>query len=109
MDVWHATYGSTQWIKLQLPIQSKITKFAIKNRDWWGTDVITQFILEGSNDDTNWDSLTDTCSNPASSNTTTEFTVKNPGFYTYYRWRITGTNTGYAVIDEIWIRQIFGK
>ena len=109
MELWHAQSGTFQWIQLQLPVQTKITRFSIKNRDWSGRDTVERFVLFGSNDGIEWTSVTGELTNSTVSNATTEFEVTEPNYYSYYKWRVSKTYTSYAVIDEIYINEAFHK
>lgn len=108
---WHSAKATTQgthWIMLATSQPVKVGSITIHHRYTALTSEnhnIKDFVFEGSNDGLTWTELiADTCAGvPA---TAEIFTAVSPGYYGYYRLRITTTYSVnayeiYAVIGEL--------
>jgi hypothetical protein len=91
------TYGSVIIIKFPNPI--KILKCIFK----CSANSLSNFayyMVQGSNDNITWDSLTQQVTTP--NNTMDPITLDNPNYYSYYKFYVASKGTGtYVVCNEI--------
>ena len=114
---WHSAQGDipSAWIRVQFASPQIVNSYAIWRR--WGNDHIpTQWVLEASNNGSNW-TILDTRSNTPPPNVSFGQTLQVSPFglypfnnttpYTFYRLRSSATNTNalYTVIGELLFMQ----
>ena len=108
--VWHAAddaTGTRAWligpsfIRLALPSAKRYGKFRMRSSAGIDPPTPTQFVIEGSNDDSLWAPLTGTLAGPVAADTWQDYVipVANRTAYSYYR--ITTPLGGTITISEI--------
>lgn len=99
---WHPTYGTPQWLMLQVESPVKIKSFTIWSRPA-NIEHPTVFTFQGSNDGLNWTDLGSFTWNDSGMGLHKNFTCEvYDSYYTYFRWYFTGvTSSPYAVVNEI--------
>lgn len=81
-------------------IQITLTSYSDINPTYYNA-MPTYFIVQGSDDNTNWTNLEEFATSWTTYSETQTFPFLNNSYYRYYRLYITTTNTTYCVIGEI--------
>ena len=101
-DCWHGDSSAyPHWLKYQFPQKEIVTYYTVACRPYG--DCITDWKLQGSNDDSNWTDL-DTQSSQSFSTTNRKhgYSFSNTTAYTYYRILASaGSQGNYAIIGEL--------
>lgn len=92
---WDTRQSVPQWIQAQLATAVALTRF----RWYVGSYAPNGFLLQGSNDGFNWDTLFQGESTSATG--WKEFIFPNSGKYLYYRWNIDSLHSSRLYIYEI--------
>lgn len=88
---WTTAGVTTGWLKVQLPAPIAANGFSLLNRTY-GTEYFITWLVEGSNNNSTWDTLyTSTSRVP---NVFTKYTLTNTTPYSFYRFNGLTGNTG---------------
>lgn len=103
---WHSSSGLPQWVQLQYPNPVVVNAITIQNppADTYGTMGITTFILQGSNNGSDFENLY-TGNNDPTNSQINWFSINNNTAYLIYRIQVTETgyyhsNLPYCVITS---------
>ena len=102
-DSWTAT-ALPAWIKFDFGVTKIITKYTIASRDWsdYGVRTPKTWTFQGSNNDSDWDTLDTQASETGWGRAETRsYTFNNSTPYRYYKINITATGGGNPSIGEV--------
>lgn len=104
---WNSGAASGEWFEFYNPIPIKVSNLNIRNRFDYNY-AITGYTVYGSNDGSNWTSLTSGTNNITTANATWDIPIpsNNQGFYKYYKI-YASTTTGYATINTLIISAVY--
>jgi hypothetical protein len=96
---WQSGSGSTQWLKLNF-INGTIrpNRVVVARNSYWGWTRTAGAILQGSNDDVNWDSLSPALTTPATGSYQS-FLPTTETAYKYLRFYKTGVSDVFAMAE----------
>lgn len=76
------------WLQIQFPGKRTVTNYFVRNRTGFTNQTPTAFEFQGSNDDSNWDTLDTRTSVTFTDGGENSYTIGTPGAYRYYRLNI---------------------
>lgn len=105
-SLYQPSSGNPQWIRIQLPKKTKVTRYAVVNRLGGYVNSPTVWSLLGSNDGSTWTTLDSRTDTDNTSGKVRMYSITTPSDYLYYQLTITAVaGSGVAIVGEL---QLFG-
>lgn len=94
VSFWSSNGALPQWIQIDVGSSQLASKYMVQNRWDNATNQPTAWTLEGSNNGSTWTSVDSRTKAVGVGGAVYFYDMTSPGTYRYWRWTITGSNSG---------------